>query len=147
MFDRPEHEEADDMRAWFRYFRMTKHLPGMAMKFDAEMKRIRTATQAKMVLTAYAAAAMDVVFFCGFREAKDLAQELQETFGLKPAQMMLLSVNEVAEPLKVTVEKLTERLREGGFTVSGTGIITAFNAPAAAENFRPRFLDKRGPGI
>ena len=145
MFDRPEHEEADDMRAWFRYFRMTKHLPGMEMKFNAEMKRAANAKQARMVLTAYAAAAMDVVFFCGFRPEKELARELQETFGLKPAQMMLLSVNDVAGPLKVTAEKLTERLREGGFSVSDSGIITGFTAPPLPESFRPTFPGRRAP--
>ncbi len=129
MFDDPPKQD-DDMRNWFLYFRMTKHLPGMPMKFEAEMKRAKTAPRAKMVLTAYAAAALDVVFFCGFRPNGELSKELQETFGLKPAQMMMLSVHDIAAPLKVGADKVTERLTEGGFTVSPSGIITGFEAPA-----------------
>ncbi|MEZ0226762.1 MAG: hypothetical protein ACAH83_19550 [Alphaproteobacteria bacterium] len=130
MFDAPKNY--DDATEWFRYFRMTKHLPGMAMKFDAEMKKVDTPEAAKRVMTSYASAALDVVFYCGFRQPNELAQELQEVFGLKPAQMMLLSVNEVAEPLKVTAEKLAERLKAGGFRISEDGIISGFDRPSAA---------------
>lgn len=122
----------DDATEWFRYFRLTKHLPGMAMKFDAQMKRADTAYAAKRVLTSYASAALDVVFFCGFYPEKELAAELENTFGLKPAQMMLLSVDEIAEPLKVSAEKLTERLKTGGFRISKDGIISGFERPAVA---------------
>lgn len=130
----------DSVAAWFRYFRMTKHLPGMAMKFDAEMKRADTARRARMVLTAYTAAAMDVVIFCGFQPREKLAQELQETFGLKPAHLMMLSVDEVAQPLKITPRELTERLREGGFEISAAGLVTGFappNVPSPAPRPRP----------
>lgn len=120
----------DDPVEWFRYFRMTKHLPGMAMKFEAQMKRADTAYAAKRVMTSYASAAMDVVFFCGFYPEKELATELEGTFGLKPAQMLLLSVAEIAEPLKVTTEKLTERLKTGGFRISEDGIISGFDRPS-----------------
>lgn len=134
----------DDPVEWFRYFRMTKHLPGMAMKFDAQMKRADTAYAAKRIMTSYAAAALDVVFFCGFYPEKELATELESTFGLKPAQMLLLSVAEIAEPLKVTAEKLTERLKTGGFRISGSGIITGFERPAAAP--RPQ-SNSAGPSF
>jgi hypothetical protein len=112
---------------------MTKHLPGMAMKFDAQMNRVDTAYAARRVMTSYASAALDVVFFCGFYPEKELATELEKTFGIKPAQMLLLSVAEIAEPLKVTEEKLAERLKTGGFRISEDGIISGFDRPPVPQ--------------
>jgi hypothetical protein len=135
----------DDAAEWFRYFRFTKHLPGMQMKFDAQMKRAPTAQAARIVLTTYASAALDVVFSCGFRQKPELSVELEETFGLKPAQMLLLSVDDIVKPLKVTKEELTDRLTTGGFRISANGIITGFERPSEAAKLRP--ARNRAPGF
>ena len=146
MFDKAP-DSYDDPTDWFRYFRLTKHLPGMEMKFGREMKRAPNAKAARTVLTTYASAAMDVVVFCGFRPREKLAQELQETFGLEPAHMMLLSVDEMAKPLKITRQDLAWRLTDGGFTISEEGFITAFKPPAPAANPHPLPRNGKTPGI
>lgn len=146
MFDKAP-DNYDDPMAWFRYFRFTKHLPGMEMKFNQEMERVPDAKSARAVLTTYASAAMDVVIFCGFRPREGLAQELQETFGLKPSQLMLLSVDEIAKPLKITRQDLAWRLTDGGFTISDDGLITAFKSPTPAVNSRPFPPGNRSPGF
>ncbi|TAL35300.1 MAG: hypothetical protein EPN97_07515 [Alphaproteobacteria bacterium] len=136
MFDEAP-KSYDDPVEWFRYFRMTKYLPGMQMKFEDQMKRADTAYAALRVMTSYASAALDVVFFCGMQENKMLARELEETFGLRPAHMILLSVDEIAKPMKVTPHELTERLKTGGFRISGSGIITGFDRPPEARRPQP----------
>lgn len=135
MFNKPDNY--DDPTDWFRYFRMTKHLPGMEMKFNQEMERAPDAKAARLILTTYASAAMDVVVFCNFRPRERLAQELQETFGLKPAHLMLLSVDEIAKPLKITSQDLAWRLTDGGFNVSEDGVVTSFKSPLPAVTRKP----------
>lgn len=130
MFDEAP-KNYDDATEWFRYFRLTKHLPGMQMKFDAEMKRAETPEAAHRVMTSYASAALDVVLFHGLSDNRTLARELEDTCGLRPAQLLLLSVHDIAQPLRVTTHELAIRLAVGGFSISKDGTITGFDRPTA----------------
>jgi hypothetical protein len=143
MFDVPKNY--DDATEWFRYFRMTKHLPGMQMKFDAEMKRAETPEAAHRVMTSYVSAALDVVLFHGLSDNRTLAQELEQTCGLRPAQLLLLSVHDIVQPMRVTTRELALRLAIGGFHISADGIITGFDRPTADSPHHVMISPKPAP--
>jgi hypothetical protein len=146
MFDRTP-KDYNNLEDWFLYFRLTKFLPAMPRKFEEQIAKVSNAKEARMVMTGYAAASIDVVFFCGgFYPKNQFARELEDSCSLKPAQLLLLNVNELAKPLKrADADQLRERLTEAGFTVAPDGTITSFERPAGTPKPRPRREDPPPP--
>ncbi|MBI1214292.1 MAG: hypothetical protein GC185_00570 [Alphaproteobacteria bacterium] len=139
--DRPD--DYADAKQWFSYFRLTKYLPAMPDKYKAEIDRAPTADAAKTVMTAYAAAALDVIFFVNMAPPQGIGTALEQTFGLHPNNLLELSVPELAVLAKVERDTLSTRLKDAGYKVSEGGEITGFTPPqkpaAAPRN------DKRAP--
>ncbi len=140
--DKPK--DYSNLTAWFHHFRFTKHLPGMPMKLRAAMKEAPDNNAARFVMTAYAAAALDVAFFIRLGNVPaTFAQELELTTGLKTGWLQSLSVDEIAKPMKVTAAELAAKLREGGFKIDADGIIGGYeqpspSSPPAAQPAKPR---------
>lgn len=138
MLDKPENY--DDLKEWFTWFRMTKYLPAMPTKFEAALAEAPDARAARTVMTAYAAASLDVVFFIPLHPAHDLAEDLDFLCKFKPSDMLLLSVNEVASPMKIDAPELAKRLAEGGFRIVD-GTVTGYEKPLP-----PAEPQRRKPG-
>lgn len=127
MLDKPENY--DDLKEWFTWFRLTKHLPAMPAKFETALAEVPDAKAARTVMTAYAAASLDVAFFIPIHPTHELADSLDFFCKFKPSDMLLLSVDEIAAPMKIDTPELARRLSEGGFSIVD-GIVTGFEKPA-----------------
>jgi len=144
MFDRVP-ENYDNAKDWFLYFRMTKYLPAMPKKFEAAMERVETAKAARTVMTGFASAALDIALFCHYREGPEFAPQLEAFCGLKPKHLLLLSVTDLAAPLKIGPEQLAKKLTAAGFTIDAKNIITNFEKPAGSRPASPRPGQLRNP--
>jgi hypothetical protein len=118
----------NDGADWFRYFRMTKYLPAMKTKYKTQIDRAPTPEAARTVMTAYAAAALDVCFFIK-TPAGNIAGDLQETFGLHPNNLLTLSVKDIAALARVGEDTLAERLEAAGYRMTADGTIAGFTPP------------------
>lgn len=128
----------DDVTQWFLHFRMTKYLPGMQTKLQTAMKQAPDAKTKRFVMTAYAAASLDVAFYLPYRPDTELAQHLEELCGVKPFWLQGLSVHEIAQPMKVTADVLESKLQTAGFKIDKDGIILGHLPPPPSPNLRPR---------
>lgn len=127
-----------DITQWFLHFRLTKHLPGMQTKLQSAMKLAPDAKAKRFVMTAYAAASLDVAFYLPYRPATELAQHLEELCGVKPFWLQGLSVHEIAAPMKVTAEELEKKLETAGFRIDEDGIIMGHLPPPPKPSLKPR---------
>lgn len=135
-FDKPGHY--DDIREWFTWFRLTKHLPAMPKKFAQAMQEAPDAQAARTVMTAYAAASLDVAFFVPMHPPQGLAQDLEFLCGFQPSWMLRLSVKDMAGSMHMTAQELSSRLAEGGFRVDESGLVTGYEQPAPIPDAAPR---------
>lgn len=138
MLDKPK--DYNDIKQWFSYFRLTKYLPGMVGKLKSAMSEVPDNNAARFVMTAYAAAALDVVFYVPMSPPSGLAQDLEFLCGVKPGWLQTLSVAEIAKPMKITAAELAEKLKTGGFEIDASGIIGRYEQPTPAQSgpSRPR---------
>ncbi|MDP2206291.1 MAG: hypothetical protein Q8K65_08300 [Alphaproteobacteria bacterium] len=121
-----------DDAGWFRHFRMTKYLPAVTTKFDAAMAQtIDDATASKAVMTAYAAAALDILLHMG-TPPKNIAADLAETFKLTPQHFLLLELDDFARLSSRSRLTLGEALHDAGFLVHD-GTVAGFRLPADAR--------------
>jgi hypothetical protein len=142
MFD-AKPDSYDDLTAWYRHFRMTKHLPAMPAKLAAAMRDAPDNHAARFVMTGYAAAAIDIALFLPASGPTGIGQDIEFLCGIKPAWLQTLSVNEIAQPLKITAEELTQRMRASGFAIDDKGIIGIYTPPATAAASRPSPLNPK----
>jgi hypothetical protein len=121
-----------DDAGWFRHFRMTKYLPAITTKFDAAMAQtIDDATASKAVMTAYAAAALDILLYTG-TPPKSIAADLAETFKLTPQHFLLLDVDDLARLSGRGRPTLGETMAHAGFLIH-EGAVAGFRLPADAR--------------
>jgi hypothetical protein len=131
-------QNAHDDAGWFRHFRMTKHLPAIIGKFDAAMAQNATDGKAsKAVLTAYAAAALDILLHIG-TPPRHIAAALAETFQLTPQHFLFLELDDFARLSGRGRLTLGEAMSDAGFLVS-KGAVAGFRLPADARR-PPRIL-------
>ncbi len=123
-------EDYSDQEDWFRYFRMTKYLPAIATKFEREFPKVPDAEAARIVMTAYAGAALDIIIFGGYTEPKNWAKELDEMFKLKPSDFLQLRTDDLAVLVRLDTDTLITRLQAAGFETAD-GRITRFTPPTA----------------
>lgn len=135
MLDKPN--DYNDLTEWFRYFRMTKYLPAMPNKLKDAMRAVPDVASARHVMTAYAAAAIDIALYIPMGGPAELARDLEFLTGLRPVMLQSLSVHEIAQPMKITAEDLAVKLKTTGFQLDSNGMITGFEAPRAATAAGP----------
>ena len=125
----PDNYESRD--EWFNYFRMTKYLPAIQTKFETEFPKAPNAEAALTVMTAYAGCALDIVYFIGRVDDRQMPQELKALFNLRPADLFQLSVHDLADVSGESIPTLRSRLLGAGFTLDGD-TISDFTDPAPA---------------
>jgi hypothetical protein len=131
MLDNPPDNPRDDA-GWFRHFRMTKYLPAITGKFDAAMAQTENdATANKAVMTAYAAAAVDILMH--LRHPVDhFAADLGKHFHLTPQHFLLLDMDDIARLSGRSRITLGETLADAGFLVNGD-TVAGFRLPRDAQ--------------
>lgn len=128
-------KDMHDDAGWFRHFRMTKYLPAIAGKYDAATKLTEDDAKAtKAVMTAYSAAAIDILMFTS-APSKNFAAELADTFNLTPQHLLLLPVDDFSRLAQRSTITVSEKLSQAGFLVDN-GIVVGFRLPADAT--RPK---------
>jgi len=128
-------KDMHDDAGWFRHFRMTKYLPAISGKYDAATKMTEDdATATKAVMTAYSAAAIDILMFTSI-PPKNFAADLAETFRLTPQHLLLLQVDDFSRLAQRSTITVSEKLAEAGFLLD-KGTVVGFRLPADAQ--RPK---------
>lgn len=132
--DKPQNVYDD--AGWFRHFRMTKYLPAIADKFDKAMvEHAEDGKATKAVMTAYSAAALDILMHIN-TPAKDYAAALADTFAMTADHLLLLNTDDfarLAQRSKITVH---ETLSQAGFLVDND-IVVGFRLPQDAPRPKP----------
>ena len=128
MMDRPD--SYDDPGAWFNYFRMTKHLPAMSVKFHNEITKAPDAGTARMIMTAYVATACDILMTHHSKLNVYFKEDLGIMFDLKPNDLYSLSVKDIAVLFNCSADSLEKYLDHEGFKVEN-GRIAGLHDPDA----------------
>jgi len=135
-------QDLRDDAGWFRHFRMTKYLPAITGKFDAAMAQTADDAKAsKAVMTAYAAAALDILLHIS-TPPQHIAADLAETFKLTPQHLLLLEVDDFARLSSRSRLTLGEALHDAGFLVN-EGVVAGFRLPSDAR--RPPRVPQQKP--
>lgn len=130
MLDEAPTDPRDDI-GWFRHFRMTKYLPAITGKYHAAMTRYENDPAAtKAVMTAYAAAALDILLFTG-SPAKNIAADLSSTFHLTPQHFLMLKLDDFARLSGRGSLTLGESMADAGFRLN-QGVVAGFRLPSDA---------------
>lgn len=131
-FDTGTHAE------WFTYFRMTKHVPAMALKFRQALNEATDPATAHRIVTGYVACAVDLHMLyskgIGINFLNDIAAET----CLMPEGLLHVDLRDVAAVLQVEPEMLVEGLRLHGYSVTDDGLVEAYEA-------RPRRPQPKAP--
>lgn len=131
-FDTGTHEE------WFLYFRVTKFLPGMPEKFSEQIAFAPDAAAAHKLMTAYAAACLDVIVFTGLGQF-DIVTGLEMMFEMPAASLLHLNAPQMAQLMSYDDDFVIDTLRRNGYAIDGKGDITGFTPP---ERRRPAALHR-----
>lgn len=132
MLDRlPDNYESQD--DWFNYFRLTKYLPAIQGKFEREFPKAPSAEAALTIMTGYAGCALDIVYFIGRTDDRQMTQELKALFNIRPADFFQLSVHDLAALTGESDETMQSRLSGAGFSIQ-QGRITDFSDPNPAAS-------------
>lgn len=127
-------DDYSNTEAWYKHFRFSKSIMGFEYKLKAERERTPDAASARVVMTAYAAAVLNVAIgHMRMGVGQDgLVAEMDQIFGLKPYDLIDLSVPHIAELSGFPVGSVASTLKSAGFTLADDGAISGFNAPKPA---------------
>ncbi len=131
MNDTPPNDPKD-VYGWYRYFRHTKFIPGMPMKFKDTFNAAASPEEAKVILTTYTATALDILINYSRILNTYLVEDLEKMFELTPDYLTYLSVKELADCANFKPEWLENRLSSEGFKIE-KGIILGFADPFAPK--------------
>lgn len=124
-------DDYSNAEEWYKHFRFSKSIMGFEYKLNAERERTPNAESARVVMTAYAAAVLNVAIgHMRFGMAQDgLVAEMDQIFGLKPYDLIDLSVPHIAGLSGFPVVAVTSTLKNAGYSIADDGTISGFKAP------------------
>lgn len=133
-----------DDTGWFRHFRLTKYLPAITGKFEQALNdHAEDGRATKAVMTAYSAAALDILMHVN-TAPKDFAAALADTFAMTTDHLLLLNTDDFARLAQRSKLTLHETLRDAGFLVD-RDIVVGFRLPADAPRPKPPAAAKTPP--
>lgn len=121
-----------DGAAWYSYFRMSKSIDQMPIKFNEALAEATTPQDARLVMTAYAACGLNILVKAPALMNVYLAEDLHKMFGLAPTYMMNLAVADMAALGQFDPQNLQGRLNSEGFKTEN-GYISGFEDPFAPK--------------
>jgi len=133
-------ENYQSQEDWFNYFRLTKYLPAIQSKFEREFPKAPSAEAALTIMTGYAGCALDIVYFIGRVDDRQMTQELKALFNIRPADLFQLSVHDLAELTGESDETMQSRLTGAGFALRD-GRISDFADPNPPVKPQPKKPD------
>ena len=141
-------DDYSDAEAWYKHFRFSKAISGFEYKLNAERERTPDAAAARVVMTAYVAAVLNVaIAHMNFGLGKEsLVAEMDQIFGLKPYDLIDLSVPQIAGLSGFPFVAVASSLKSAGFTIGDDGAISGFNDPKPAISaVKPRVPAPKPP--
>lgn len=136
----PPSLENGPIHDWYLYFKMTHGIGGFSHKLKEVLQELDTPEMAHRVLTAYCAAALDVVFFLQKADVgDDILSELYQEFEISPATLLTLNAHDMAALMSIENEIVEAHLISSGYKLSAKGDILSFTPqPPAAPKPAPK---------
>jgi hypothetical protein len=125
---------------WFFYFRLTKHLPAMSVKYAEADKTFSGDAETQLkIRTAFVSAGVDIVwnFYKGLA-AQETADMLLSYCQVSPATFNGIATSSIAELIAADQVLLQQRLKTLGFSINDQGIVTGHLNPSATAASRPK---------
>ena len=135
MHDTPPDFATGTAQEWFIYFRQTKFIGAIPVKFKNTIKETTTPASARLIMTAYAACVLDITLFLYQEMGRRTLKAMGEEFDFTPASFLHLNLRDIASLAGQEPETLLADFRRLGFGVEDDGRITAYTAvkaPAAS---------------
>ncbi len=130
----PPSLENGSAQDWFSYFRLTHGIGGFAHKLNEVLRELDTPEMAHRVLTAYCAAALDVVFFLQKADiGDDILGDLYADFEISPATLLTLNAHDMAALMSVENEIVQAHLISAGYKMSDKSDILSFTPQSPAK--------------
>jgi len=131
--NRPDMDEDDDN--WYLYFRLTKSVSGMPVKFKDALADAEDANQSRKIMTAYSACALDILIHAYRTPASRFVRALRD-FELNPYDLVQLSTDRIGQ-LTSLPTNLADYLSAVGYKVEN-GLISDYSAPSPAASPLPK---------
>jgi hypothetical protein len=123
MHQPPPDFDTGTMKEWYDYFRTTKHIPAMPLKYRQAMAEATTADSARRIMTGYVACAVDICSFLRPQFDRQAVAEMRETFDLTADAFLYLDADVIAELSGIKAPLLQGYLQSQGFGLNDKGMI------------------------